>query len=187
VRTIEVDTRGLAATNRDLDAEVSAGRFREDLYFRINVHPLRVPPLRDRPTDIPLLVEHFLTLICRRFGVRKKEITPEAMAVLVSQSWRRNNVRELRNIVERMIIASQGSVIDEADVPQDTLSGELQKTLTNGPRSIRELKAAAEREILMSALVRNNWQITKTAAELGMADHSSLLKAMRRHGIRRPR
>ena len=186
-RTLAVDTRVIAATNRDLESEVAAGRFRPDLYFRINVHPIVVPPLRERLSDVPLLVEHFLTVIGQRFGIRRKTITPEAMSALASYSWRRNNVRELRNIVERMIIASDGPAIDIDDIPAGMRG--LQQTdgapAAGSEKTMRKLKTDAEREILLAALERNGWQITKTAAELGLADHSSLLKAMRRHGIKR--
>ena len=181
-RTLNVDTRVVAATNRDLEAETTAGRFRSDLYFRINVHPIVVPPLRERLSDVPLLVEHFLTVIGQRFGTRRKSVTPDAMNALAAYSWRRNNVRELRNIVERMIIASDGSEIDLEDIPAGIRGGPPQM---DGERTMRKLKSEAEREILLAALERNAWQITKTAAELGLADHSSLLKAMRRHGIKR--
>jgi two-component system, NtrC family, nitrogen regulation response regulator NtrX len=186
-RTIAVDTRVIAATNRDLEAEVAAGRFRPDLYFRINVHPITVPPLRERLSDVPLLVEHFLTVIGQRFGIRRKGITPEALNALAAYTWRRNNIRELRNIVERMIIASDGPMIDIDDIPAGMRGGKPQDGVANAgsEKTMRKLKSDAEREILLAALERNGWQITKTAAELGLADHSSLLKAMRRHGIKR--
>jgi two-component system nitrogen regulation response regulator NtrX len=186
-RTIAVDTRVIAATNRDLEAEVAGGRFRPDLFFRINVHPIAVPPLRERLSDVPLLVEHFLTVIGQRFGIRRKGITPEALNALAAYTWRRNNVRELRNIVERMIIASDGPMIDIDDIPGGIRGGKPQDGVLamGSEKTMRKLKSDAEREILLAALERNGWQITKTAAELGLADHSSLLKAMRRHGIKR--
>jgi len=183
-RTIAVDTRVIAATNRDLETEVAAGRFRPDLYFRINVHPIVVPPLRERLSDVPLLVEHFLTVIGQRFGIRRKGVTPEALSALASHNWRRNNVRELRNIVERMIIASDGPTIEIDDIPAG-MREKQQQDGAGSEKTMRKLKSEAEREILLAALERNGWQITKTAAELGLADHSSLLKAMRRHGIKR--
>jgi len=187
-RTIPVDTRVIAATNRDLEAEVAAGRFRPDLFFRINVHPIAVPPLRERLSDVSPLVEHFLTVIGQRFGIRRKGITPEALDALAAYTWRRNNVRELRNIVERMIIASDGSMIDIDDIPTGIRGGGKPQdgvVAAGSEKTMRKLKSDAEREILIAALERNGWQITKTAAELGLADHSSLLKAMRRHGIKR--
>jgi two-component system nitrogen regulation response regulator NtrX len=102
-RVIKVDARVVAATNRELESEVGAKRFREDLYYRVNVHALRVPPLRDRRSDIPELVNHFLAATCSRFGIRGKLIEPAVVDRLMAYEWRRNNVRELRNIIERMV------------------------------------------------------------------------------------
>src|SRR5690242_17827255 len=110
-RPIPVPARVVAATNRNLDEEVDAGRFRRDLYFRLNVHVLRVPPLRDRLSDLPELTEHLVAATCARFGVRRKMLSAEVLELLTAYDWRKNNVRELRNIVERMVIAADGDVI----------------------------------------------------------------------------
>ncbi|MFH1756226.1 MAG: sigma 54-interacting transcriptional regulator, partial [Candidatus Latescibacterota bacterium] len=181
-RTICVDARVIAATNRDLESEVETGRFRQDLYYRINVHMIRVPPLRDRQSDIPELVDHFLTATCSRFGMRRKRIDAAAKQVLMKHDWKRNNVRELRNIIERMIIAAGSDVIGIDQIP-----AELGKVVTEGSKSgtFQELKAEAERQIIVSALERNDWHITQTACDLGLADHASLLKIMRRHNLKR--
>jgi two-component system nitrogen regulation response regulator NtrX len=183
-RTIKVDARVVAATNRDLEAELEAGRFREDLYYRLNVHILRVPPLRDRSSDIPELTDHFLAGTCGRFGVRRKRIAPECLRVLMAYEWKRNNVRELRNVIERMIIATDANLIQFDQVPAEVRGDAAPK---NGPRprSLRELKAEAERQIVVASLERNDWHITQTAKELGLADHASLLKIMRRHNLKR--
>jgi len=186
-RTIQVSTRVVAATNRDPEAEIEAGRFRSDLFYRLNVHPIQVPPLRDRKADVPLLVEHFLAVIARRFGGRPKGMSGEALAELQSYDWHRNNVRELRNIVERMVIATDGSRIEAGVVPVEIGPGSgagSSPPLTKG--GLKEQKAEAERRIVLEALERNDWQITRTAADMGLADHSSLLKIMRRHDIKRP-
>ncbi|HYC31721.1 MAG TPA: sigma-54 dependent transcriptional regulator [Gemmatimonadales bacterium] len=186
-RPIPVEARIVAATNRDLDAEIAAGRFREDLYFRLNVHVLRVPPLRDRRSDIAALADQFVTGICGRFGLRKKKLAPEALELLTAYEWRRNNVRELRNVVERMIIASEDEALRAEHVPAEIRGAagpEAGRDL--GQRSFQELKAEAERGIVMMALQRNEWHVSRTAEELGLADHASLLKIMRRHNIRRP-
>jgi two-component system, NtrC family, nitrogen regulation response regulator NtrX len=192
-RTVAVDTRVVAATNRELEDEVKAGRFREDLYYRLNVHLIRVPPLRERLSDVPALVEHLLAFTCARFGMRGKKVLPEAMDALTRYSWRRNNVRELRNVVERMIIAADDEVVTLDDIPSEVRDGALlaehtthhaPRTDSGEPRTFHELKVDSERRIVLEALDRNDWHITKTAKALGLADHASLLKIMRRHGIK---
>ena len=182
-RTIKVNARVIAATNRNLEAEVEAGRFRQDLYYRVNVHIIPVPLLRDRRSDIPELVGHFLESTCTRYGMRQKNVDPRALKLLMAYHWERNNVRELRNIIERMIIASDGDTVRVEHVP-----GELRGSAPeSGPQSMsfQELKAEAERQIVVAALERNNWHISRTAKDLGLADHSSLLKIMRRHRLKR--
>jgi DNA-binding NtrC family response regulator len=182
-REIEVDARVVAATHRDLLADVEAKLFREDLYYRLAVHVLNVPPLRDRCSDLPDLVNHMVAAVCSRFGVRAKRVHPEALDALMAYDWTRNNVRELRNTIERMIIAADGDVLEPAHVPEEIRTGKTM--VASQGRTFRELKSEAERGILIAALDRNDWQITQTARDLGLADHSSLLKAMRRHRIRR--
>jgi two-component system nitrogen regulation response regulator NtrX len=181
---IQVDARVIAATNRDLEAEVEAGRFRRDLYFRLNVHILQVPPLRDRLSDVPELVDHFLRSTCERLGVRQKRVDPDAKDALMYHDWRRNNVRELRNIVERMVIAADRDLIGVDLVPAEIRTGEAMAG-AGAPRSLKDLKAEAERRIVVAALDRNDWHITRTAQDLGLADHASLLKIMRRHNLKR--
>jgi DNA-binding NtrC family response regulator len=185
-RPVKVEARIVAATNRDLEAEVRAGRFREDLYFRLAVHVVRVPPLRERLSDIPALADQFLTGICTRFGIRRKKIAPDALDLLMAYEWRRNNVRELRNVVERMIIAADGEVIAPEHVPLEIRSSAAPAAgPVTGAQGFQELKTEAERRIIVSALERHDWHVTRTAQALGLADHASLLKIMRRHGIRR--
>ena len=182
-RPLSVNARVVAATNRDLEQDMAAGRFRQDLFYRLNVHVIVVPPLRERLSDIPDLVDHIVTAICGRYRIRKKTVDPPALDLLMSHDWKRNNVRELRNTVERMIISSDDDRIGPEHVPTG-----IGDRGTSGPKpqTFLELKAEAERTILVSALERNDWQITKTAIDLGLADHSSLLKIMRKHGLRRP-
>jgi two-component system nitrogen regulation response regulator NtrX len=187
-RTIAVDARVVAATNRDLDTEVKAGRFREDLLYRLNVHVLQVPPLRDRLSDIPALVDYLLASTCARFGVRPKRLEPAALECLMAYDWRRNNVRELRNAVERMVIATDADTIAADDVPPEVRDAAPARGTGNTRpvgRTFHALRTEAERQIIVTALERNDWHITKTAHELGLADHASLLKIMRRHGISR--
>src|SRR5207248_9616936 len=103
-KTIDVNTRVVAATHRDLDKEVSEGRFREDLFYRLNTHVLRVPPLRDRLSDVPALVEHLVALTCARFGLRPKTIAADVLEARMSYDCRRNNIRELPNVIRRMLL-----------------------------------------------------------------------------------
>jgi two-component system nitrogen regulation response regulator NtrX len=183
-RPLKVDARVVVATNRDLEAEVTAKRFRQDLFYRLNVHLIQVPPLRDHLSDIPELVEHFLTTTCARFGVRKKKLDPEALQILMACDWTRNNVRELRNIIERMIIATDGDVIRADHIPVEVRGG-VSVEPDSQTRTFQALKGEAERQIVVAALERNDWHITRTAKELALADHSSLLKIMRRHNLKR--
>ena len=185
-KSATVDVRVVAATNRDLEAEIAAGRFREDVYFRLNVHVLRVPPLRERLSDVPALADLFLTGTCARFGIRKKKIAPEALDLLMGYEWRRNNVRELRNVVERMIISAEGETITADDVPAEIRDSAGPAPGAGRAGTFQELKSEAERRIILSALERHDWHVTRTAEALGLADHASLLKIMRRHNIRRP-
>ncbi|MEO8200870.1 MAG: sigma-54 dependent transcriptional regulator [Gemmatimonadota bacterium] len=180
-RGIPVHTRVIAATNRDLDREVREGRFREDLLYRLNVHTIRVPPLRDRAEDIVRLAEQFLDETCRRFGVLPKRLSGEARAVLLQRDWKRNNVRELRNCIERAVVTAEGEV-----VRAEHLSEPASPT-TAGAESAtyQDQKTQAERRIVLGALERHEWQVTRTAEALGLADHASLLKIMRRLGITR--
>ena len=184
-RSISVEARVVAATNRDLEAEVASGRFRQDLYFRLSVHVLRVPPLRDRLSDVPELASGFAATISERFRIRPKKISGDALEVLMGYPWSRNNVRELRNVVERMIIAADGDILRAEHVPADIQEQGTPAQPASGERSYQTLKLEAERQIVVTALERNEWHVTRTAEELGLADHASLLKVMRRLGIKR--
>src|SRR2546423_2687451 len=186
-RTIDVNARVIAATHRDLEKEVAEGRFREDLFYRLNVHVLLVPPLRDRLSDVPALIEHLVGSTCARFGMRGKNIAPDAVEALMSYDWRRNNIRELRNVIERMIIATDGAALSRAALPAEIRDGSkaVRRTTHDERRTFEEQKQEAERQIIVQALQRNDWHVTKTAKELGLADHASLLKIMRRLGVQR--
>ena len=184
-RAIPITARVVAATNRDLEREVDGRRFRQDLYYRLNVHTLRVPPLRERLSDVPALVDHLVRAIASQLRVRPKTIAPDAMSALTAYDWRKNNVRELRNCLERMMIASDADIVRAADVPA-SIRGEDRDEDADAaaaPGTLKALKAQAERQILLSALEKHQWHITRTAEALGLGDHSSLLKIMRRHGL----
>jgi len=185
-RSIPVEARVVAATNRDLEAEVAGGRFRQDLYFRLSVHVLRVPPLRDRLSDVPELAAGFIAATCERFRMRRKKLSGEALDLLMGYDWSRNNVRELRNVIERMIIAADGDVLRGEHVPLDIQEqSRAQGQPAPAARGFAALKAEAERQIVVAALERHDWHITRTAEDLGLADHASLLKIMRRLDLKR--
>ena len=188
-RPLRVRARVVAATNRDLEQDVEAGRFRQDLYYRLNVHTVRLPALRERTSDLPALIEHLLGDIATRFGVRPKSASPAAVARLQAYDWSKNNVRELRNCLERMMIASDELVLGPEDVPQEIsehTSGDPTPEAAAAASTLRVLRARAERQIVVDALAANDWHISRTARQLGLADHSSLLKIMRRHDLRKP-
>jgi two-component system nitrogen regulation response regulator NtrX len=189
-RTIKVDVRVIAATNKNLEEEIEKGHFREDLYFRLAVIPIFVPPLRERPDDIPLLVRHYIDFFSRENNTRPKRITPAAMDALQRHRWK-GNVRELRNSVERLIIMTGGDTIDVADLPAVIRSpnaapasraaggadGEPPKAGT-----LREFKDTAERAYLVAKLRENGWNISKTA-EVIDTPRSNLYKKLEQYQI----
>lgn len=184
-RPLPIGARVVAATNRDLDQAVADKTFRADLLFRLNVHVITVPPLRDRLSDVPALVQHFLKTTARRFGTRPKGVSDATIAALRTQEWKRNNVRELRNVVERLVIAAPGETIHVDSLPADWLTPAAAPD-SPGAGSLKERKAAAEKRIVVRALDEHDWHVTRTAAALGLADHASLSKIMKRHGLRKP-
>ena len=180
--TIRVDVRVVAATNKDLQAEIAAGRFREDLYYRLAVVPIELPPLRARREDIPSLVEHFLELVCADNGRRVKKVAPSAMTLLMQHEWP-GNVRELKNVVERLVILTgDAEVITEADVGDALPRVKAVKAEFARGTPFKDLVAAAEREIIMAALDANDHHVSNTARELQL-ERSHLYKKMRALGI----
>jgi two-component system nitrogen regulation response regulator NtrX len=183
-RTIKVDVRVIAATNKDLEAEIEKGNFREDLYFRLSVIPIRVPPLRDRREDIPALVRHFADLFSRDNNRRPQRFTPAALEYMQKARWK-GNVRELKNTVERLIIMTPGDTIDVDDlrdvvrIDQKAPVGEAEK---DRPGTLREFKESAERTFLVGKLRENNWNISKTAEVIG-TPRSNLYKKLEQYGI----
>jgi two-component system nitrogen regulation response regulator NtrX len=184
-RTIKVDVRILAATNKDLEAEIEKGNFREDLFFRLSVIPIHVPPLRERVEDIPALVRHFADLFSREHNRRPQRFTPAALEYMQKARWK-GNVRELRNTVERLIIMTPGDTIDLADLrdivridnrPAGPDNGEKEK-----PGTLREFKEVAERSFLVDKLREHNWNISKTAEVIG-TPRSNLYKKLEQYGI----
>ncbi len=183
-RTIKVDVRVIAATNKDLEAEIEKGNFREDLYFRLSVIPIRVPPLRDRREDIPALVRHFADLFSRDNNRRPQRFTPGALEYMQRARWK-GNVRELRNTVERLIIMTPGDAIDVDDL-REIVRLEAKPTAGDNekerPGTLREFKESAERTFLVGKLRENNWNISKTAEVIG-TPRSNLYKKLEQYGI----
>ncbi len=183
-KTIKVDVRVIAATNKDLEAEIEKGNFREDLYFRLSVIPIRVPPLRDRREDIPALVRHFADLFSRDNNRRPQRFTPAALEYLQRARWK-GNVRELKNTVERLIIMTPGEVIDVDDL-RDIVRLDAKAASSDNekerPGTLREFKESAERTFLVGKLRENNWNISKTAEVIG-TPRSNLYKKLEQYGI----
>ncbi|MBS1122282.1 MAG: two component, sigma54 specific, transcriptional regulator, Fis family [Deltaproteobacteria bacterium] len=180
--TIKVDVRVVAATNKDLSAEIAAQRFREDLYYRLAVVPIELPPLRARREDIPTLAEHFLEQVCHDNGRRLKKIAPSAMTLIMQHEWP-GNVRELKNVVERLaILTGDAEVITEADVGDALPRVKAVKSEFTRGTPFKDLVATAEREIIMAALEANDHHVSNTARELQL-ERSHLYKKMRALGI----
>src|SRR5207237_6570987 len=180
--TVKVDVRVIAATNKELPLEIRGGRFREDLYFRLNVIPIFVPPLRDREADIPLLAEHFMADFAREYGRRPKRLDPGATTGLRSYKWP-GNVRELRNVIERLMIMVPGDTIALSDLA--FLEGTATLTADEAsvpPLPLHEARERFERDYILRALAAQNGNISRTAEVLGV-ERSNLYRKMRAFGI----
>jgi two-component system nitrogen regulation response regulator NtrX len=182
---IRVDVRVIAASNQALPDLIAQGRFRDDLYYRLNVIPIEVPPLRRRKEDIPLLVEHFLKTFSAEHGKRLKALSHEAMSQFMVYDWP-GNVRELRNMVERLVIMTAGQTIEPADLPPPLQLGE-----PGGPRppvgqSLREARDAFERVYILGELRAHEGNITQTAKALGIG-RVHLWRKLKAYGITPPR
>ena len=185
-KPVQVDVRVLAATNKNLSDEIAAGRFREDLFYRLNVVPIHVPPVRERREDIPLLVAHFLDQLTHREGIAPRAITADAVQRLQQLDWP-GNVRELRNTIERLLILASGPRITAEDVarlvgerdPEQAGLGSLLECKT-----FEEFKHAAERAFLLAKLRELDWNVSETARALDMP-RSNLYKKIERYGLTR--
>lgn len=181
-KDIRVDTRILAATNRDLEEEMRKGAFREDLYYRINVFPIEVPALRLHAQDIPALARHFLARLSEENNMKRKEITGEALDLLSGYDYP-GNIRELRNLMERLLILSRDEQIDASDVRR-VLPAKAQEG--GPPDSLLYSKLGdTERQLILRTLEENKWHISKVANILGL-ERSHLYKKMKKYGITRP-
>ena len=180
--TIKVDVRVIAATNKNLAAEIAAGRFREDLYYRHAVVPMELPPLRTRREDIPALVSHFVTQVCAADERRVKRLTPSAMTLIMQHDWP-GNVRELKNVVERLVILTgDNDVIGDVDVADALPHVKAVKSSYQQGVPFKDLVAAAERDIILAALAANEHHVSNTAKELQL-ERSHMYKKMRALGI----
>ena len=185
-KPIEVDVRVLAATNKNLEGEIAENRFREDLFYRLNVVPIHVPPLRERREDIPLLISHFVNVLTRREGVAPRGVAPDAVEKLSQLDWP-GNVRELRNTIERLLILASGPRINGEDVarlvgrrdPEQAGLGSLLECKT-----FEEFKHAAERAFLLAKLREFDWNVSETARALDMP-RSNLYKKIERYALAR--
>jgi len=179
---ITVDVRVIAATNKDLSLEVQEERFRADLFYRLNVVPIYVPPLRERVEDIPLLATYFLTRFCQENGKREKKISQEAMNVLRSYGWP-GNVRELKNLIERLVIMIPADAIKASDLPGNLME---QQPISVSSMTLKEARNEFERKFILQALNLNNWKITDAAGQLGI-ERTNLYRKMRQYDISRER
>ncbi|HEY4745510.1 MAG TPA: helix-turn-helix domain-containing protein, partial [Desulfuromonadaceae bacterium] len=177
-----VNVRVLSATSRDLGADVRAGRFREDLFFRLNVFSIQLPPLRERIDDLPLLAGHFLVKYCQAMQRPPVRITPDAMRLLMAYGWP-GNIRELENVMERGLILCEGDVISSQCLP-DGIRGaeEAQTPLPDEDLSIKKAEDAIERDLIRKALARTGGNRTQAAKILEIS-HRSLLYKLKEFGI----
>ena len=187
---IKVDARVIAATNKDLQAEIRAGRFREDLYFRLNVIPVFVPPLRDRQEDIPMLADHFMAEFAREYGRRVKSFDPAAITAIQQYPWP-GNVRELRNVIERLMIMVPGDRISAMDLGFLDPTGLARPALHRAPAGrlpLHEARDNFERDLILRTLAEQQGNMSRTADVLGV-ERSNLYRKMKAFGIapsRRP-
>jgi two-component system nitrogen regulation response regulator NtrX len=172
-KLIKVDVRVIAASNKDLAQEIEKGNFREDLFYRLNVLPIQVPPLRERKDDLPLLVRHFIRQHADEQGLKVKEMTPEALEALKSYDWP-GNIRELRNLIERLMIMVTAPVIEPAQAlaflqsrsPAQPTAAASEVLFATPFDSLRDARNAFEREYIGKKLREHNWNVSRTADDL---------------------
>jgi two-component system nitrogen regulation response regulator NtrX len=181
--SLSVDVRVIAATNKSLEKEIQDGKFREDLYYRLNVIPFHVPPLRERREDIPVLVKAFAEEFCVESGARPKLVTGRALALLQAYGWP-GNVRELRNLVERLVLMTPGPRIRGEDLPEELRSGTRPAEM--GGATLEEARHEFERRFLLARLEENGWNVSRTAEAIGLA-RESLSRKMKSYKLRAAR
>lgn len=188
-RTIKVDIRVIAASNRDLEAMVQAGKFREDLFYRLNVIPIRIPPLRERRSDIPILVNHFIQEFSRKKKKPLFQVSPEAMEMLVNYDWP-GNVRELENLIERLVILADGQVIRPQDLPEKLQPSlrRLEDYVPDIPPTglpLQEIVSNFERQLIIKALNKTGW-VKNQAAQLLQLNRTTLIEKIKKQKITPP-
>ena len=187
VRSHTVDVRLVAATNRVLATEVKEGRFREDLFYRLNVIPIQLPPLRDRSDDIPLLVEHFVTKFNQRLNMEVEGVSPDALAALLSHNWP-GNIRELENLIERSVLLAEGTILSMADLPGLTPGNMESVDVTDAEEMglkeyVRVYTAKLERVRIQRVLEEEDNNVTRASKKLGISRKSLQMK-MKDYGLR---
>ena len=182
-QTMSVDVRVIAATNKNLEQEINRGNFRQDLFYRLNVIPFFVPPLRDRTQDVPAMARYFLNEFSSAYGKKNRELSDSAMEILMRYPWP-GNVRELRNLVERLVI-----VCPQARIEPHHLPPELFRGVADSPQhpysTLHEARSAYEREFILRKLQEHRWNMTQTAGALGL-ERSHLYRKMKTLGIAAP-
>lgn len=184
-KTFSVDTRLILATNEDLANAVATGRFRQDLFYRVNVINIELPPLRERISDIPLLAEHFVHQVCEESGKPPRRLNEHAMAAMQRFNWP-GNVRELQNVIERAVLLGKNETIGLEDLPPQLAAGGTTPVAPAGDRTLREAMEAPERQIILDVLEMNNWNRHATAESLGI-NRTTLYKKMKRLGLEESR
>jgi len=180
---VRVDVRVIAATNKTLEQEIARGAFREDLFYRLNVIPFYVPPLRERKEDIPVLVRFFLAEFSAEYGKKTRELSEGALDILLRYPWP-GNVRELKNLVERLVIVCPQSRIEPHHLPPELFRGVADSPL-QPYTTLHEARSAYEREFILRKLQEHRWNMTQTASALGL-ERSHLYRKMKSLGIAAP-
>ncbi len=180
-QTIHVNVRVISATNKNLQTEIGDGNFREDLYYRLNVVPIHIPPLRQRIEDIPLLIDHFLERFCRENQKTRMTMTPDTLEIFRRYDWP-GNIRELRNLIERLVILSPRPTIEIEDIPRDLYGTDQEGVSIQAP--LRDARYEFESRFILNRLQANDWNITETARQLGI-ERTNLHRKMRQYNIKR--
>jgi len=181
-KSIPVDVRIITATNKVLEHEIKQGNFREDLYYRLNVITIELPPLRKRREDIPLLANFFMEKLCQEKRIPPKILERGAMTILIEHDWR-GNVRELRNVIERLIVLSEGETISASET-KHAIKKNISHLENSNTKTLCEEHKGFERDFILKTIISNDWKILETAAILGI-DRSHLWKKMKQYGIER--